>query len=219
MLAERNHHGSALAAATATFPLNDVDFASSGTWSLPSANFAYPDDQRLRVCRRRALRRDDKDGGDRRDRTDDLMLAKQPLSQLSYVPKRWVLKHKEKRAKGSQGRPAAGAHAPRSLRARMCPPASEASPTMVGLGRLERPTSPLSGVRSNHLSYRPEPVPPATPSRRRTDPACPDNEKEKRGRRRPAKRDLTGPMYPMTPREERMIITIIITEGASLERR
>src|SRR5215213_4012692 len=26
---------------------------------------------------------------------------------------------------------------------------------MVGLGRLERPTSPLSGVRSNHLSYRP----------------------------------------------------------------
>ena len=29
---------------------------------------------------------------------------------------------------------------------------------MVGLGRLERPTSPLSGVRSNHLSYRPVPV-------------------------------------------------------------
>ena len=28
-------------------------------------------------------------------------------------------------------------------------------PRMVGLGRLERPTSPLSGVRSNHLSYRP----------------------------------------------------------------
>ena len=27
--------------------------------------------------------------------------------------------------------------------------------TMVGRGRLERPTSPLSGVRSNHLSYRP----------------------------------------------------------------
>ena len=26
---------------------------------------------------------------------------------------------------------------------------------MVGLGRLERPTSPLSGVRSNHLSYKP----------------------------------------------------------------
>lgn len=41
---------------------------------------------------------------------------------------------------------------------------------MVGLGRLERPTSPLSGVRSNHLSYRPE--------RRSRYP----DEKEKRGR-------------------------------------
>ena len=29
---------------------------------------------------------------------------------------------------------------------------------MVGLGRLELPTSRLSGVRSNHLSYRPEPA-------------------------------------------------------------
>ena len=28
-------------------------------------------------------------------------------------------------------------------------------PPMVGLGGLEPPTSPLSGVRSNHLSYRP----------------------------------------------------------------
>ena len=26
---------------------------------------------------------------------------------------------------------------------------------MVGLGRVELPTSPLSGVRSSHLSYRP----------------------------------------------------------------
>ena len=29
---------------------------------------------------------------------------------------------------------------------------------MVGLGGLEPPTSPLSGVRSNHLSYRPESI-------------------------------------------------------------
>src|SRR5881296_1146201 len=28
-------------------------------------------------------------------------------------------------------------------------------PTMVGLGRVELPTSPLSGVRSSQLSYRP----------------------------------------------------------------
>ena len=47
---------------------------------------------------------------------------------------------------------------------------------LVGLGRLERPTSPLSGVRSNHLSYRPVASIP---------PACPDDEKEKRRRRVP----------------------------------
>jgi hypothetical protein len=37
---------------------------------------------------------------------------------------------------------------------------------MVGLGRFELPTSPLSGVRSNQLSYRPRiydrPAPPPT---------------------------------------------------------
>lgn len=63
-------------------------------------------------------------GGARRDRTDDLMLAKHALSQLSYGP-----------GKTDDGD-------------RL---------EMVGLGRLERPTSPLSGVRSNHLSYRPVP--------------------------------------------------------------
>ena len=52
-------------------------------------------------------------GGARRDRTADLLLAKQALSQLSY------------------------------------------GPGMVGLGGFEPPTSPLSGVRSNQLSYRP----------------------------------------------------------------
>ena len=54
-------------------------------------------------------------GGASRDRTDDPLLAKQVLSQLSYGPF-WKL---------------------------------------VGLGRVELPTSPLSGVRSNQLSYRP----------------------------------------------------------------
>ena len=62
-------------------------------------------------------------GGARRDRTDDLMLAKHALSQLSYGP------ISEKRAK------------------------------MVGLGRLELPTSRLSSARSNQLSYKPELVP------------------------------------------------------------
>ena len=34
-------------------------------------------------------------------------------------------------------------------------PGSVPRARVVGLGRLELPTSPLSGVRSNHLSYRP----------------------------------------------------------------
>ena len=61
-------------------------------------------------------------GGGERDRTDDLLLAKQALSQLSYTPK-YIYFSK--------------------LYAN----------TMVGPGRLELPTSRLSGVRSNHLSY------------------------------------------------------------------
>ena len=43
---------------------------------------------------------------------------------------------------------------------------------MVGLGRLERPTSPLSGVRSNHLSYRPARPLYESPARNAT-PAAP----------------------------------------------
>ena len=62
-------------------------------------------------------------GGARRDRTDDLLLAKQALSQLSYGP-----------ALAVTPAPATG---------------------MVGLGRLELPTSRLSSARSNQLSYRP----------------------------------------------------------------
>ena len=71
-----------------------------------------------------------KPGGAERDRTADLLRARQALSQLSYSP-------------------ASDAHAvredslPREKR------------MVVGLGGLEPPTSPLSGVRSNHLSYRP----------------------------------------------------------------
>ncbi len=38
-----------------------------------------------------------------------------------------------------------------------CPLSSDICPLgVVGLGRLERPTSRLSGVRSNQLSYRPQ---------------------------------------------------------------
>ena len=64
-------------------------------------------------------------GGAERDRTDDLRLAKPALSQLSYSP---------------------------------VDPATRrvvVQPASVGQGRLELPTSRLSGVRSNHLSYWP----------------------------------------------------------------
>ncbi len=63
-------------------------------------------------------------GGARRDRTDDLMLAKHALSQLSYGP---------------------------VTRRRMPCCARK----VVGLGRLELPTSRLSSARSNQLSYKP----------------------------------------------------------------
>ena len=63
-------------------------------------------------------------GGARRDRTDDLMLAKHALSQLSYGP-------------GYRDKALVGAK-------------------VVGLGRLELPTSRLSSARSNQLSYKPD---------------------------------------------------------------
>ena len=50
---------------------------------------------------------------------------------------------------------------------------------MVGLGRLELPTSRLSGVRSNHLSYRPG-------IQVTADQACARPKKEKRRRRNPS---------------------------------
>jgi hypothetical protein len=75
-----------------------------------------------------------KDGGGERDRTDGLLVANQALSQLSYTP---------------------GAHSPVNRFAIRSPLAPPSGRRMVGLGRLELPTSRLSGVRSNHLSYRP----------------------------------------------------------------
>jgi hypothetical protein len=68
-------------------------------------------------------------GGARRDRTDDLMLAKHALYQLSYGPEVSVVWFD------------------RCFR------------KMVGPGRLELPTLRLSGVRSNHLSYGPSAAP------------------------------------------------------------
>ena len=65
-------------------------------------------------------------GGAERDRTVDPLLAKQVLSQLSYSP---IANYQR---------------------------SGELTAKLVGLGRFELPTSPLSGVRSNQLSYRPQ---------------------------------------------------------------
>ena len=74
-------------------------------------------------------------GGDKRDRTADLLRARQALSQLSYIPN--VITSLS------------------SFHSRFNVDFS--SPfRVVGLSGLEPPTSPLSGVRSNHLSYRPK---------------------------------------------------------------
>ena len=79
------------------------------------------------ACSRDASRPSLESGGDSGARTRSLRLAKPALSQLSYIP----------------------ASAERS---ELIEPEA-----LVGLGGLEPPTSRLSGVRSNQLSYRPTP--------------------------------------------------------------
>ena len=136
----------------------------------------------------RSWRQPAKAGGARRDRTDDLMLAKHALSQLSYGPLG---------GKPIRSNPRMRSVEPRSLEAKM-----------VGLGRLELPTSRLSSARSNQLSYKPQaqaspcakPPPSARTTPRRVRPARhlghspkrqqaragPSRKKEKRRRRSPA---------------------------------
>ena len=71
-----------------------------------------------------------RNGGARRSRTDDILLAKQALYQLSYGPIKGTSRVSRRRCHGPARR-------------------------LVGPGRLELPTLRLSGVRSNHLSYGP----------------------------------------------------------------
>jgi hypothetical protein len=94
------------------------------------------------------------DGGARRDRTDDLMLAKHALYQLSYGPSFAPARPELRRA----GPPLSEAFFPCGVAGVGRASSSEAPRarrTMVGPGRLELPTSRLSGVRSNQLSYGP----------------------------------------------------------------
>ena len=92
-----------------------------------------------RYSRRYFKQRTRDPGGAGRDRTDDLKLAKLPLSQLSYGPYQDTTYSTIIRKTGRL-----------EINLKL-----QAQQKMVGLGRLELPTSRLSGVRSNHLSYRP----------------------------------------------------------------
>jgi hypothetical protein len=78
-------------------------------------------------------------GGADRDRTGGLLVANQALSQLSYSPLTTVASFQLSVTRKIYWKLAAG-----NWRL-----------ILVGLGRVELPTSPLSGVRSSHLSYRP----------------------------------------------------------------
>ena len=85
-------------------------------------------------------------GGAERDRTDDLMLAKHALSQLSYSPNPQApppVRPTRRRRFGT------------SPFRSTCDRAARDHFEMVGPGRFELPTS---GVRSNQLSYGPVPV-------------------------------------------------------------
>ena len=91
-------------------------------------------------------------GGARRDRTDDLLLAKQALSQLSYGPS---ARKPEGGKQNSNGR----RHNDGCARVRFdvsvfCFEVFSGF-RLVGLGRFELPTSRLSSARSNQLSYKP----------------------------------------------------------------
>ena len=88
-------------------------------------------------------------GGARRDRTDDLLLAKQALSQLSYGPGARFAGAEFGSVKSELGK--SHFRLPISV-FRLLPRLRRG---MVGLGRFELPTSRLSSARSNQLSYKP----------------------------------------------------------------
>src|SRR6266851_10255983 len=99
----------------------------------------------------RSWRQPAKAGGARRDRTDDLMLAKHALSQLSYGP----VPEDECFYRVRCALAFAGATAQQPSFKKACRAEAAEQRRLVGLGRLELPTSRLSSARSNQLSYKP----------------------------------------------------------------
>ena len=117
----------------------DLLFTMSDITRAPATEVAS-----ARICcsHERACRSQQPSGGARRDRTDDLLLAKQALSQLSYGPLREQASVFSNHKLGRQ--PDYRQLITDFLK-------------LVGLGRFELPTSRLSSARSNQLSYKPGP--------------------------------------------------------------
>ena len=102
-------------------------------------------------------------GGGERDRTDDLLLAKQALSQLSYTPgtsAQAIVRTAPAVAQATaEAAAAAQTPAPRRVPLPRCESTAGAATTLrrwrkvVGQGGFEPPTSRLSSARSNQLSY------------------------------------------------------------------
>ena len=102
MLAEHNRCGPALAAATATFPLNDVVYLLSRRSQLDlsgSKTLCFPDRTKPTRSHSTLDPQGERNGGASRDRTDDLMLAKQLLSQLSNSNNRFGIRARGNEAK------------------------------------------------------------------------------------------------------------------------
>ena len=92
-------------------------------------------------------------GGGEGVRTPDLRLAKPELCQTELRPQRlkgWL--------RGRDLNPRPLGYEPNELPDCSTPRHPNILALIVGLGRFELPTSRLSGVRSNQLSYRPVPL-------------------------------------------------------------
>ena len=97
-------------------------------------------------------------GGGEGIRTPDPRVANAVLCQLSYTPdKRWLRgRDLNPRPLGYEPNELPDCSTPRQISTSKSESKIRNPKSLVGLGRVELPTSRLSGVRSNQLSYRPK---------------------------------------------------------------
>jgi hypothetical protein len=112
-------------------------------------------------------------GGGGRDRTDDPLLAKQVLSQLSYTPNRRVQQPAQQPARPLPGRTNQPnpAWQPNQRSIQRTDPWSHCGSAVVGRAGFEPATPRLSSVCSNQLSYQP----PTRPRRKAPTNSSPGN--------------------------------------------